>query len=254
LAAHRFELDKVKEVFMNSGKLSLIVAVVLILSGNRAHGGGDPWNFTSSEIEVAYRYQTEFGRRLSHPLKPAGCFHGQTEFGASFQGKSFLAPCRFITETLRHLKEVLRLGATRYLFPLDTDHAHLVVPMDVWKKKYSRMPLDNVLPVLLGEPALAAVYHAAEHLTVQNLRTGDINLQAKSWKEKRNALGFYDGRALQILAPRADGLGRSDPAGYREVTTFNFLAHRLGELVFSSSGQAFTIDISFDDDFAVALP
>jgi hypothetical protein len=239
---------------MTPDKFFLMVALVLITSQIPAHSADQRWTFTASEIEVAYRYQTQFGRRLSRPLKPAACFTGQTEFVATFQSKSFTAPCLFITETIRHLKQAIDLGAAKYFFPLDADHAHLVVPIEVWAKKYREIPADEILPLLLREPRLAAVYHTAEHLAIRDPGTGTIASEAKIWKEKRNAVGFYDGRALEILPPQPEDFGVSVPAGYREVTTFNLMAHRLGEVSFSAMGQAFTIDISFDDDLAVNLP
>jgi hypothetical protein len=103
----------------------ILVIVFFLNSTGPALGMDNGWYFTSVEIANAYRYQERFGHRLRHPLKPHGCYYGQSEFIASFQGKEFVAPCRFITESTRQLKQMLENGAARYLFPLDADHAHL---------------------------------------------------------------------------------------------------------------------------------
>jgi hypothetical protein len=41
---------------------------------------------------------------------------------------------------------------------------------------------------------------------------------------------------------------------YQEVSVVHFLAHRLGEMVFSVNGKAIPFDLSFDEDFAVVEP
>jgi hypothetical protein len=211
------------------------------------------WYFTAQEIAIAFRYQEQFGGRLSHPLKPSGCLNGKSEFEAFFRGNRFAAPCRFITETMRHIKEMLEIGAAKYLFPLDADHAHLAVPSDLWEQKYRNRALDETFPEILRETSLVALYHSAEHLTTEDQKTGKINLQAKPWQQKRNVLGFYDGRTVQVLLPDADGVLRDEPKHYRSVGTFSFMAHRLGELVLSAGGQAVIFDISFDDDLSAAM-
>ena len=47
--------------------------------------------------------------------------------------------CQFVNEVMHHLKDMLDIGAARYLFPLDADHAHLAVPADVWTEKYEKL-------------------------------------------------------------------------------------------------------------------
>ena len=72
-------------------------------------------------------------------------------------------------ETTRHLKEMLAVGAAKYLFPLDADHAHLAIPMELWATKYSKLPSEQILSALLREPQLVALYHTAEHLEISDL-------------------------------------------------------------------------------------
>ncbi len=226
-------------------KYVVTFALLLIICQGLAEAADRTWFFTADEIKVAYRYQEQYGRRLAHPLRPTECFYGATEFVASSQETKFSVPCRVISETVRHLKEGLELGAVQYLFPLDGDHAHLLVPSELWETKYKDMPSDQWLPEALREPSLVAVYHTAEHL--------ELNGKTKARKQKRNLIGHYDGRRLELLRPEPDGSGVM-PEGYRPVATLHFLAHHLGELAFSAKGKSFVFDISFDDDLAEGTP
>jgi len=153
----------------------------------------DTWFFTAEEVEAARQYQENYGERIRNPLPARDCMFGQNEITAKYNGTQFLVPCRFITETTRHLKEMLAVGAAKYLFPLDADHAHLAVPSELWTSKYSRLPSEHLLFALLREPKLVALYHTAEHLEISNPKTGEVNEEARAWKEKRNVLGFFDG-------------------------------------------------------------
>ncbi len=161
----------------------------------------DNWYFTAEGIEAAHQYQENYGGRIRNPLRAGECLLGHTEFVATYRDQKFLAPCHFITETTRHLKEMLSIGAAKYLFPLDADHAHLGVPAEVWEKKYRKLPSNRILLALLREPMLVALYHTAEHLEINDPKTGQVNGEAKAWREKRNVLGFFDGRPIQILPP-----------------------------------------------------
>lgn len=232
---------------MNRVALRIFVLVFFLNSAGPALGDGG-WYFTPVEIENAYRYQERFGRRLRHPLNPQGCYYGKSEFVASFQSKEFIAPCRFITETTRHLKQILENGAAHYLFPLDVDHAHLAVPRDLWAEKYSKLSIGEVFPELLREPKLIALYHTAEHLAIADAKTGAASGRTKEWRAKRNVLGFFDGRPVTFLPPRAVDVEHDRPEHYEKVGSVYFLAHWLGEIAFSANAKAVSVDISFDDD------
>jgi hypothetical protein len=225
---------------------------VMILNSGSALGMDAGWFFTSTEIDAAYRYQEQFGSRLSRPLKPRACSYGKSEFVAHFQGKEFAAPCQFISDVMGQLKQILENGAARYLFSLDAGHAHLAVPTELWEEKYRRLSIDETLPELLREPKLVALYHTAEHLAVADRENGAENAPAKEWRAKRNVLGFFDDRPIKILAPFADGTAPDRPEGYETVGSVYFLAHRLGEVTFSANAKALSFDISFDEDSSEA--
>jgi hypothetical protein len=230
----------------------LAISLLFSFSPSPAQADGGSWFFTAHELEIAYRYQEQFGKRLHRPLKPAACFNGNTEFLASFEGKEFLAPCSFIIETIRHLKQILEKGAAKYLFPLDADHAHLAVPLDVWNTKFRDADPRKIWPDLLREPTLLALYHTAEHLTELNPKTGKLDADARLWKQRRNVIGFYDGRSITIMPPQPHQSGSPTPDGYHACATVYFSAHRLGEVIFVAKGKAVAIDISFDNDLAAS--
>lgn len=228
--------------------LKIIVIVVLLGSSVPALAMEAGWYFSPQEIAAAYSYQERFGGRLRHPLKPHACYHGESEFAASFQGKKFVAPCRFVTETTRHLKQMLEDGAEHYLFPLDADHAHLSIPRELWVEKYRTLSIGDGLVQLLREPKLIALYHTAEHLMIADLDSDSTSGSTHEWRAKRNVLGSFDGSRVKILPPLADGTAYDRPEHYANVGTVYFLAHRLGEIVFSAKGRAVSLDISFDED------
>ena len=226
----------------------IIVTVMVLSMSGPALGMDGGWFFTSTEIDAAYRYQELFGSRLRRPLKTSACSYGKSEFVAHFQSKEFAAPCRFISEVTRHLKQILENGAARYLFSLDADHAHLAVPTELWEEKYRKLSITEILAELLREPKLVALYHTAEHLAVAERENSANNAPAKEWLAKRNVLGFFDGRPIKILTPFADGKAHDRPEDYETVGSVYFLAHRLGEVTFSANAKALSFDISFDED------
>jgi len=226
------------------------VAFVLAASFGQSFAKDDRWYFTANEIANAYRYQQQFGARLRTPLETQTCFQGKKDFAASYQGRRFVAPCRFVGETIRQLRELLESGAAKYLFPLDVDSADLAVPADVYASRYKQLPREEILPALLREPTLVAIYQTAVHLNpeVSNKGSG-----MSVWGKKPTVVGFYDGRPNQVLSPRADGGVDYEPEGLVRLGSFTMMSHFLGELTFMANDTVVTFDLSFDNDRA-AVP
>lgn len=214
----------------------------------RANDPRDPWFFTAKEVQAAYQYQENYGGRIRYPLRLEACFLGREEFVLSHGGAEFTVPCHFIAETTRHLQEMLNAGAARYLFPLDADHAHLGVPTALWESKYRHLRAEQILGALLREPKLVALYHTAEHLEIRDSKQGAIDPQTQAWMEKRNVLGFFDERPIQILPPDPKGYGVAMPEEYETYGGFNFLASPAGALFVFVGNRVITFDISFDTD------
>jgi hypothetical protein len=237
------------EVCMFDLKSLVIVAFVLVGSFGHSFAKDDSWFFTANEIANAYRYQQQFGARLHNPIEPRACLHGRMEFSASSQGRPFVAPCRFLSETVRQLRELLESGAAKYLFPLDVDYADLAVPGDLYESKYKHLSSGELLPALLREPALVAIYHTALHLQPEPSNEGS---RTGVWGEKRTVLGFFHGRPNQLLLRQTDGAGYYEPEGLVRVGGFGILSHFLGELTFVAGETVVTFDLSFDNDRAAA--
>ncbi|MGZ8489161.1 MAG: hypothetical protein ACXWW4_11585 [Candidatus Binatia bacterium] len=229
-----------------------LASVAIVLAGSFGQSfANDPWFFTAKEIANAYRYQQQFGARLHNPLEPQACLHGRMEFVASSQGRRFVAPCRFITETTRQLRELLESGVAKYLFPLDVDYADLAVPADLYESKYKHLSSGEMLPALLHEPALVAIYHTALHLAPE---PGNKGSRTSVWGEKRTVSGFYDGRPNQLLARPMERGSYDQPEGLARVGSFAMLSHFLGELTFVAGETVVTFDLSFDNARAAAPP
>jgi hypothetical protein len=233
------------------GALAIIVGVICFLSNapNVAAVDDDrysSWFFTSEEVAAAYQYQQNYGERLRFPLRAGPCLFRSGEFATSYRRNPLAVSCRFVLEVTRHMKEMLDAGAAKFLFPLDADHAHLGVPMEVWNSKYKNLPVEQVFPAILREPGLVALYHTAEHLRVSDRKTGAVNAEAKAWQEKRNVLGYFDGRPIKILKPDPKGSGVAMPEDYYSYGGFSFLASPRGELYLTSGLNMITFDIAFD--------
>ncbi len=228
-------------------KVVIAIAVVLAVGVGRSHGGDEPWFSTANEIAHAYKYQVQLGARLRNPLKPEQCSYGQKDFPASYRGRQLAVPCRFISETTRQLRGLLESGAAKYLFPMDVDHGDFAVPADLWAAKYKMLPAEEILPKLLREPQLVAVYHTAVH-SYPDANHGDS--AANHLGQKRTVVGFYDGRPNQVLAKRSHMEFYFEPEGLVRLGGFTMMGHQLGELVFLAGETVVVFDISFDNDRA----
>ena len=209
----------------------------------------DRWFFADGGIADAYRYQRQFGARLPNRFTPQDCLHGKKDFVVSYRGKEFLAPCQFTHETNRQLKELLESGAAKYLFPLDVGAARLAVPADVYARKLAALPSEEILPALLREPTLVAIYRTGMHrIPADDARESDASTGAL----KRIVVGYYDGRQNRLLPRAPDGELYSKPDGLVEVAVLHVMEHFLGELVLIAGERVVTFDLSFENAQAEA--
>ena len=226
--------------------VGLALLLPLAFASVRANPYRDTWYFSGDEIEAAYRYQLNFGERISNPIKGRNCLFGEKKIQVVYRGQQFSLSCRFVTQTISQISQMLDVGAAKYLFPLDADHAHLAVPANLWEEKYSKLPPAEIMSAILEEPALVALYHTAEHLVAADPKTGKVDLKEKAWKEKRNVLGYYDGRRIMILPPNPAGAGVGLPDTYHSYGGFRFLASPGGQLNLFHKNAAIVFDISLD--------
>ena len=242
-------LKRIDKCYKQIGTALMIALAVMIANADRCAGrsAASPWFFNAEEIGAAYQYQENYGLRIRNPLPAEACMYGKADFMATYRQAKVQVQCQFINEVTRHLREMLALGAARYLFPLDADHAHLGVPTEIWAKKYSKLDPSQVINGLLHEPALVALYHTAEHLDPIEAKSKESEASVRAWKEKRNVLGFFDGRPVQILPPHPEGFGVGMPEGYVTYGGFSFLAnHRAGLMLFNGD-KVIPFDVSLDN-------
>jgi hypothetical protein len=226
--------------------VALAIILAVAFSTVSANPYRDTWYFSREEIESAYRYQLNFGERIRNPIKGRKCLFGEKRISVAHRNREFSLACRFVTQTIGHLSEMLKVGAARFLFPLDADHAHLGVPTKLWREKYASLPPHEVLPAMLDDRSLVALYHTAEHLATVNPKTGKTEQKDREWKNKRNVIGYYDGRRIEILPPHPAGVGVAFPESYHSYGGFRFLASPDGQLnLFHKSGVV-VFDISLD--------
>lgn len=230
------------------GACVVISLTIMVVNAPNAQANSprNPWYFSAEEIGAAYQYQENYGVRIRNPLPAKSCMYGKADFVGTYRQAKVHFPCQFINKVTRHLKEMLALGAARYLFPLDADHAHLAVPAETWAKKYSKLDSSQVMAALLREPALVALYHTAEHLDPLAAKSSESEDTVGAWKEKRNVLGFFDGRRVQVLAPHPEGFGVGVPDGYFSYGSFNFLANHRAELMLFHADKAIPFDLSLE--------
>ena len=234
-------------------------SLVLGASIAAAQSAGDSWYFSAAEIGSAYQYQENYGGRMRNALPAFSCMTGKADFAATIHGVPVRVNCRFVNQVTHHLKGMLDIGAARYLFPLDADHAHLAVPADVWSEKYEKLSAAQLMPALLNEPKLVALYHTAEHLEPEARIKGSEDIAVRRWREQRNVLGYFDGRPLQVLPPHPEGFGVGLPDGLVSYGGFNFLASPRGELMIVQGQRVISFDVSVEmeepepDVFARAL-
>jgi len=227
-------------------------ALVLGTANAAAQSSRESWYFSAAEIGAAYQYQASYGGRMRNPLPAFSCMTGEANFITTYREASVQVPCQFITQVTRHLRDMLAMGAARYLFPLDADHAHLAVPVDIWAEKYDKLSAEGLMEAFLREPKLVALYHTAEHLApdMGSRANGKDNASVRRWREQRNLLGYFDGRPLEVLPPHPEGFGVGLPEGLVGYGGFNFLASQHGELLLIQDNKAVSFDVSLEAEVA----
>jgi len=175
------------------------------------------------------------------PANSINCFSGETELVATAQGRRFLAPCQFITQTTEHLKKILKSEGTKHPVALEVDHAHLAVTVERWDERYRDLLPNEILPVLLRDTSLVAIYHPACHTPIADRKTAGTT--------GRNFAGFYDGRRIEKLPSSMAGSDPTQAQIYRTFAWFYTSVNKSAELVHSAKGKFAAIDIFFDDNY-----
>lgn len=204
--------------------------------------------YSSEEMAIAYRYQYWYGPRLTKPIKEIG----DGNYLTTVYGHKVNVPKKFVERVTEHMVQMIRAGSAKYIFRLDLGHGHMFFPKEALAK-YKSLPENLFLEAILNDPALGILYHASEFLAYDvDKSPSDV----REWKSKRNVVGRFDGRPIQILRPHPSGAGVGlvdDYAGdYEFLNNITMMGHRFGAvkvLVTGKKGEYleyFDMDISFE--------
>jgi hypothetical protein len=207
----------------------------------------DGWFYTLDEIKKQYIIEYKAGKRLSNCItKKAG------NFISSCNSDNIIIPETFINQTLHFIQALLDRGLVRYIFRLDTFHGHLFVPEEIFLNNYNNKNTFEMIRLYTHEKDLGILFHNAEHLALHNPQASDtVDAEALELAKKRNVIGWYDGRPLEIILYSEKTLlhdrksaTASIPAGYRNVGVITFKAVKNGEFSIIHNGETIRIDIS----------
>lgn len=208
------------------------------------------WFYTLQEMETVYMREYFEGKRLNHHARSR-----QGRYFVTYEKTKYDIPSDFIRFTLRHLEEMLQKGYAKYIFRLDAFHSHLFVPDSAFRENYEHLNQSDIIRVLVKDDQLGALYHNAEHLALHNPPlTGKIDPAARELIRKRNVIGWFDGRPLELTYPAPESSpGRikantaSVPEGHSPLWLLFFKATRNGEFEIRHKNQTIRIDISFHE-------
>ena len=207
----------------------------------------DGWFYTLSQMAELYEVEYYEGNRLTNFIKRrAG------NFIAECDGETFVVPELFIETTLRLLTELLDKGLAKYLFRLDSFHSHPFVTDQKFQQEYKGLSYIKMTEKYVHDPSLGALFHNAEHLALRSPpHTGAIDPEAQELISKRNVIGWYDGRELEIIYPgKEDSVGRGKsntaliPEGFRGVGSIVYQATQNGEFSIRHDNKEIYLDIS----------
>lgn len=213
--------------------------------------GTHGWDFTMEEMKEVYEKEYKKGRRLESFIRIE-----DGKYIASYDGRSFEVPKGFIQHTLSHLEQMLEEGYAAYIFRLDAFHNHFFVPDENFDK-YKTLKGVEAAVELTHDKSLGALYHNSEHLALRNPpEEGEIDPIAEELRSKRNVLGWYDGRPLELTYPKdnvpvaiKEANTADIPKGYHNVgPSLTFKATKNGEFSIRPYGKEIKVDISFDAD------
>lgn len=198
------------------------------------------WLYTLEEMQKIYEEEYVGEKLLQKIVRKKG-----EKIVGIYQGREFIISPQFIRQVLSHLQSMLEKGAAKFLFRLDASHGHyFFVPEEVFKLHYEGIDGAEAFRMALTDPTLGILYHNSEHLSLD-----DKNLEAPKLYQKRNVVGWNDGRPITILPlPKGKNTAADIPKGYQDLPiTMNFAAHKDGEFSIYVGGKEIRLDLSFDD-------
>lgn len=211
------------------------------LSRYEKHG----WFYTLEEMERVYESEYNASEKL---LKNIFRRNGERLIGIIGE-EEFEVPPEFIDKLLRQLKDMLEQKTAKFLFRLDAFHGHFFINEEKYKN-YSELSAIGQAREMLKDGDLGVLYHNSEHGKFLDDKTANLTQEEKELKEKRNVVGWYDGRPIEILPlPRGKRMAANTP-GSELIPYLKFAAHKDGAFAISKKDneEEIRLDISFDDN------
>lgn len=203
------------------------------------------WFYTLEEMEKVYESEYNASEKL---LKNIFRRNGEKLIG-TVEEEEFEVPPEFIDKLLRQLKDMLEQKTAKFLFRLDAFHGHFFINEEKYKN-YSELSAIGQAREMLKDGDLGVLYHNSEHGKFLDDKTANLTQEEKELKEKRNVVGWYDGRPIEILPlPRGKRIAANAP-GRDLIPYLKFAAHKDGLFAIpkKDNEKEIRLDISFDDN------
>ena len=207
----------------------------------------DKWFYTLDEINSIYAKEYHEEKRLHNRIH-----RDRDRYVADCNRSKIDIPETFVNCILKHLAEMLRKGYARFLFRLDACHGHLFVSNDAFIKRYQSLNFSGTIKMITNDKNIGVLYHNAEHLALRNPpKTGKIDPRCALLRDKRNVIGWCDGRPVELTYPKSsDATGRINantagiPDGFCSSWAVNFKANKNGEFVIRHGKERIRVDLS----------
>jgi hypothetical protein len=196
------------------------------------------WFYDSME-EIANIYDQEYygEEQLKNIIRREG-----GELRGVYNTFEYTIPPVFIEEVCRHCSTMLDVGAAQYLFRLDAFHNHLYLPKEIAAREYRGLSDKAAVAQVFTDKRLAALYHNYEHLKFPSPGTPLLERF-----KKRNVVGFFDGRPLEVLPFPSDKSIKVDLPMQNMTPYVKFAAHKDGLFSITRKGETVRLDVSLDD-------
>ena len=203
------------------------------------------WSYTLEEMEKVYEEEYNAPEKL---LKNTLQQEGEKLIGL-VRGEKIEVPQKFIDKTLQHLKEMLEQKAAKFIFRLDAFHGHFFVSEKRYQENYYDLSIVEQTRKLINDGELGILYHNSEHGKFLDKKSDELTAEEKELKEKRNVIGWYDNRSIEILSlPEGGKKIAADIPGCSLGPGLLFSAHKDGIFTISHNGKEIRLDISFEDE------
>ena len=141
-------------------------------------------------------------------------------------------PSRLIKSVTAHIERTLAEGYAEEVILSDMGHAHMLIPLDVYRAKDRTGGMGKVLSFFYGHTKTKFLYHTAEHLKIwdEEEERIPINPYLQQRYYTRNVIADNSGSSEIRLAQNPDNLYntvRSYP-GHRYISGFDISANKGG--------------------------